>query len=279
MKYLHLRNAAALLTVGEQRLLIDPMLADVGAIPKFKLFGGGGRPNPLVPLPGVAESALATATAAVITHEHPDHLDNRGVAALRDRKLPVWTSSVDVASLQKRGLDARTLRDGALGMRVEVVRSRHARGVLGWLLGPVCGFFLAHPGEPSIYLVGDSVLTESVREAVVRLQPDVLVLPAGAANLGAGGDILFSLDEIVQLVRQSTGQVVLNHLEALDHCPTTRTAARVRMREEGLADRVHVPEDGEELTFPVPARSSTPAVRPSVELQPGFQKWLAARFT
>jgi len=67
--------------------------------------------------------------------------------------------------------------------------------------------------------------------------------------MGIGGDILFSVDELVRLVRVARGQIVLNHLEALDHCPTTRRDLRARMRAEGLGDRVHVPEDGEALVF------------------------------
>ena len=69
----------------------------------------------------------------------------------------------------------------------------------GWVLGPVCGFVLACPGEPSVYLVGDSILTDAVRDAVESLQPDVVVLPAGAANMGFGGDILFAVDDLVAL--------------------------------------------------------------------------------
>lgn len=113
-----------------------------------------------------------------------------------------------------------TSDDGALGMPVEVIRSRHGRGLFGWLLGPVCGYYIAPPDEPSIHLIGDSVLTRSVLDAVTRLSPDVIVVPAGAANMGIGGDILFSVDELVTLAKTATGALVFNHLEALDHCPT-----------------------------------------------------------
>ncbi len=278
MKLQHLRNATMVLGLGPHRLLVDPMLAAVGAMPGFKILGGGRRRNPLVPLPLAAAEALAETTAAIITHEHPDHLDAAGRRFLRDRALPVWTSGVDGPSLRKKGLDVRELRDGALGMRVEVIRSRHARGVLGWLLGPVCGYYLAHEGEPSVYLIGDSILTEPVLEAIARLQPDVIVAPAGAANMGAGGDILFSVDELVRLTTLARGQVVFNHLEALDHCPTTRAGLRARMDAEGLRGRVHVPEDGEVLTFARPREAEAVTPRPATAERPGLQKWITARF-
>jgi L-ascorbate metabolism protein UlaG (beta-lactamase superfamily) len=228
------------------------MLSAVGAMPGFKVFGGGRRANPLVALPAEAEAALASVTGVLVTHEHPDHFDRPGLRWVVERALPVWTNGVDAPNLARKGLDVRTLRDGALGMAVETIPSRHGRGVLGWLMGPVSGYFLAHPGEPSVYLTGDSVHTDGVLEAIDRLRPDVVVAPAGAANLGRGGDILFSLDELLELAartRDAGGAVVLNHLEALDHCPTTRDELRARVADAGLAECVHIPADGEELTF------------------------------
>ncbi|MCE9572128.1 MAG: MBL fold metallo-hydrolase [Deltaproteobacteria bacterium] len=278
MQLQHLRNATVILGLGAHRVLVDPMLADVGAMPGFKLLGGGRRRNPLVPLPAAATEALAATTAAIVTHEHPDHVDAAGRRFLRERGLPVWTNGVDGPSLRKKGLDVHELRDGALGMRIEVVRSRHARGALGWLLGPVCGYYLAHDGEPSIYLIGDSILTDSVLEAVDRLQPDVILAPAGAANMGIGGDILFSVDDLVRLTRLARGQVVFNHLEALDHCPTTRTGLLARLEAEGLGDRVHVPADGEVLTFERPRAAAVVTPRPGTPERPGLQKWVSARF-
>jgi len=273
-----LRNATMLVTVGEHRLLVDPMLASVGAMPGFKMFGGGRRRNPLVPLPEEAEEALASATAVVVTHEHPDHIDIAGVAWTKARGLPVLTNGIDAPSLARKGLDVHVLEDGALGFAVETIRSRHGRGLLGWVLGPVAGYYLAHPGEPSLYLVGDSILTEGVLEAVDRLRPDVIVAPAGAANMGLGGNILFSVDELVTLARRAEGKLVLNHLEALDHCPTTREGLRARMQAEGLADRTFIPADGEALTFSRASSRPHERPRPGKAERPGAQKWVASRF-
>ncbi|MBX3227156.1 MAG: MBL fold metallo-hydrolase [Labilithrix sp.] len=252
MKYLHLRNATALVTLGRHRFLVDPMLSDAGAMMGFKLFGGGYRRNPLVALPPIATRALREATAAIVTHAHPDHLDGPGLALLRERTLPTWTSAHDAPSLRRKGVhahDVAALED----VQVEAIRSRHGRGFMGWAMGVVHGFFLAHPGEPTLYLVGDSVLTDAVLEAIERLRPDVVVAPAGAANMGLGGDILFSVDELVTLARATPGTLILNHLEALDHCPTRRADLTARMRSEGLSERVLVPSDGEELVL-APAR-------------------------
>lgn len=279
MKIKQIRNATLVVSIGPHTLLVDPMLSDVGAMPGFKMFGGGRRANPLVPLPEGTLDTLATVTGVVLTHEHPDHFDVPALQWVRQRGLPVWANSIDAPNLRAKGLDVRLLVDGSLGTSVEVIASRHGQGVVGWIMGPVAGYYLAHPGEPSLYLTGDSVLSEAVLEAVERLHPDVIVAPAGAANLGMGGDILFSVDELMRLVRASTATVVLNHLEALDHCPTTRAALRARVRDEGLSDRVCIPDDGETLSFEsTPTETTRARPKPSGQARPGAQKWLTALF-
>jgi L-ascorbate metabolism protein UlaG (beta-lactamase superfamily) len=279
MRIHQLRNATLLLHIGEHRLLVDPMLAAPGALPGFKLFGGARRRNPLVPLPKEAAACLQQATGVLITHEHPDHFDAAGREWVKERALPVWASPIDVPSLRRKGLQARELVDGALGLAVEIVPARHGRGLVAWAMGPVAGVYLSHPDEPSVYLTSDAVLTETVTETIERLRPDVVVAPAGAANFGLGPDILFSVDELVALARRAPQDVVLNHLEALDHCPTSREALRERMRREGLSARVHIPADGELLTFS--RRGTAPHARPrpaALPLRPGIQKWLTAKF-
>ncbi len=271
------RNATTLLSFGAHRLLVDPMLSEVGAQPGFKMVGGGRRRNPLVPLPPGTDALLSTVTGVIVTHEHPDHLDVPAVRWIKERELPVWANGIDAANLKRKGLDVHELEDGSLGMEVETIRSRHGRGLVGWLMGPVAGYYLAPTGEPSVYMTGDSILTDAVLEAVDRLKPDIVLAPAGAANMGFGGDILFSVDELVTLIGRAPGQVVLNHLEALDHCPTTRTGLRERMRTEGLADRVFVPEDGDVLSFDAASASEPVQTRASAD-EPGFQKWLTAKF-
>lgn len=244
MEFHQLRNATAVLTLAEHRLLIDPMLSRPGAILGFKLFGGGRRNNPLVPLPPGSDAALDSVTGVLVTHRHPDHLDRPGIEWIRARALPVWASGFDAAKLRRKGLDAHELVDGALGMGVEVIPVEHGRGLVGWLMGRVSGCYLAHPDEPSVLLTSDAIASDALLEAIERLRPDVIVAPAGAANFGLGSDIMFGLDELIRLARTAPGRVIFNHLEALDHCPTTRDGLRARIEAEGLGAKVEIPADG-----------------------------------
>jgi L-ascorbate metabolism protein UlaG (beta-lactamase superfamily) len=279
VKIQHLRNATLVISAGNHRLLVDPMLSKPGTMPGFKMIGGGRRNNPLVPLPDGTDSVLDSVTGVIVTHEHPDHFDKPACSWIRERHLPVWANAVDVPNLKRKGLDVRELSTGQLDLvGMEVVRSKHGKGLLGWLMGPVAGYYLAFADEPSLYLTGDTILTEQVLEAVERLQPDIIVAPAGAANMGLGGDILFSVDELVQLIRKANGTVILNHLEALDHCPTTREELKKRMAFEGLQDGVRVPEDGEEIVVNTNSSTKVASTLQSRKERPGMQKWITAMF-
>lgn len=250
MKIHQLRNATAILHIGERRILIDPMLGDVGAFGGFKYFGGGKRPNPVVPLPRGADEALNSVTDCLITHcqrDHFDHLDPAGVAFLRARNIPLWAHAGDFGYLREKGLSPREFVDGTHGMRVNAVKARHGHGFKGWLLGPGHGWFMHHPDEPSIYVTGDTVLVDSVRHALDELRPDIVVAPAGCANFGFGRDILFPLDELTELASMAPGMVVFNHLEALDHCPTKREELHAMLEARGVGGKCLIPEDGQML--------------------------------
>ncbi|MFO0660278.1 MAG: MBL fold metallo-hydrolase [Polyangiaceae bacterium] len=278
MDILQLRNATVIVSFAERRYLVDLMLSKRGRLPGFKLIGGGRKNNPLVELPPNATQELAGVTDVIITHEHPDHFDRAALHWIQQRNLPVWANSIDAENLKKKGLDVRVIDRGLPTAGVEVISSKHGRGWLGWAMGPVAGYFIAPEREPSLYLIGDSILTDAVLEAIDRLKPDVIVAPAGSANMGVGGDILFSIDELLTLARRAPGVIVFNHLEALDHCPTTRAGLTQRLRDEGLLDRARIPHDGERIELPASARSATPPIKANI-LEAGLQKRVTALFS
>lgn len=248
MKIHQLRNATVILHLGDRRILVDPMLSEVGSFGGFKFVGGGRRRNPIVSLPDGAGAALEAVTDCIITHcqrDHLDHIDPMGIAFLKARNIPVWSARDDFGYLRKKGLDPQELTGNSLGMRITWIKARHGHGIKGWLLGPGGGWYMAHPDEPSVYVTGDAVLVENVRNAVTSLKPDIIIAPAGCANFGFGQDILFPLDELAELAKLAPGKVVFNHMEALDHCPTTRAGLRTLLKQKNVIDKCLIPADGE----------------------------------
>ena len=258
MRITQLRNATIILHIGRHNILVDPMLAPKDALPPLRLIDGARLRNPTVELPASADAALAGVTHCLITHcqkGHFDHLDRAGKQWLRERQVPVTCTPHDAAHLRQRGLNVQPLADGHaqqqpfLGGVIRTVPCRHGRGLVGAMMEHGVGYLIEMPGEPSVYLSGDTVLTDDVRRFVERHQPQVCVVPSGGARFDLGGEIIMGADEVIEFATIAHGLVVANHLEALTHCPVRRDALRRAAHHAGLTGRLLIPADGETMEF------------------------------
>lgn len=257
MKITQIRNATVLIETSDCRVLVDPMLASRGALPALRYWTGQRRRNPIVALPDGADALLATATHALITYcrkGHFDHLDRAGVRWLRARALPVLCMPDDAEYLQARGLSVQVLNEGTttreLGACIQPVPCLHGRGWIGKLMAHGHGYVIDWPNEPRLYIAGDTVLTDEILGTIRSLPSDaVAILPAGGAAMDLGGELIMDADQALRTAASGQGRFILNHLEALDHCPTERTALRAETQRRGLAERVWIPEDGEARIF------------------------------
>ncbi|WP_430765373.1 MBL fold metallo-hydrolase [Pseudomonas citronellolis] len=257
MKIQQIRNATLIVELGPHRILVDPMLAGKGTLPSLRLFSARQR-NPIVELPASAGQALETVTHCLITHcqkGHFDHLDGAAIRWLRARQVPLICTPHDAPYLAARQLNVQPLAHGHeapvafLEGQVRTVRCTHGRGLVGRLMEHGVGYLIEYPGEPSLYLAGDTVLTPTIRDFVRRHRPQVSVVPAGGASFDVGDDIIMGLDEVLEFMALGEGRVVANHLEAINHCPVTRHELRQAALAAGLADRLLVPADGGVLAF------------------------------
>lgn len=101
---------------------------------------------------------------------------------------------------------------------------------------------------PTLHWSGDSgytPVTPDVAQALAELKPDVAVVAAGSARMDVGSPILMPMAEILDFAARAPGRVVANHLEALNHCPTTRSLLRRELETRGLLEKTLIPADGE----------------------------------
>jgi L-ascorbate metabolism protein UlaG (beta-lactamase superfamily) len=244
-----IRHATLLADIAGRRLLIDPQLDPAEA---RDAIAGTPEPrrNPLVDLPVPAEEIVRGLDALLVTHLHADHLDDTAVGLLRGLDdLPVLCQPEDAESLRERGFtDVRPVEDRADlpgGIEVHRTGGRHGHGDLADTLGPVSGFVLRAEGEPSLYVAGDTVWCDQVAEAITGHRPDVTVVNAGGARFLEGDPITMTPDDVRATAGAAApGRVIAVHMEAINHCLQTRADLHQRLRQEGLADRVAVPEDG-----------------------------------
>ena len=202
-------------------------------------------------------------TDCLITHsqkfgikalQHTDHLDISGENFLREENTPIAAFARDAKVLKKYGLNVQTelefwKPEPLLGGEITAIPARHSRSWIHKLMANGGGYFLQLPDEPSVYISGDTVYTADVERALSELKPDIAIMAAGTATLDISRPILMPMDELLRFVRTAPGIVVANHLEALNHCPTTREQLKKALKNKNLLSKVHIPNDGDVLTF------------------------------
>ncbi len=228
------RNACLLLEVGGRRILVDPMLRAARTTPPIE--GTPNQvPNPLVDLPFPADDLVRGIDGCIVTHLHADHFDD-AAAELLPRDLPLLTQPESAPALRERGFTSVSdTYDGWLGLGVTLTRGRHGTGEIGAALGPVSGFVV-----DGLFVAGDTIWCDEVREAIERHRPHTVVVNAGGARFDQGDAIVMTVEDVRSVRAATDGRVIVVHLEAMNHCIERRDAYRA-------IDGVLVPADGETI--------------------------------
>ena len=251
----HVRNATMVIETKDKVVLIDPMLSKRrGTGPSFTFFRYKPKRNPIVNLPDNAMDLVNRTTHCLITHLHPDHLDDKAVEFLKTNNTPIICSVKDEKALLKKGLNVSQTVDywastDFLGGTIEGIPARHGYGYIAKPMGNVMGYYIKLPDEKSIYLSSDTIYTDDVDKVLKEYKPDISVVASGRAQLDLFQPLLMKMEDIVKFTKNAPGQVIANHLEAVNHCPITREELRVELTQNGLIGKTFIPEDGETMTF------------------------------
>jgi L-ascorbate metabolism protein UlaG (beta-lactamase superfamily) len=247
-----IRHATLLVKLAGRCVLVDPMLDPAGARPPIENTPNP-LPNPLRDLPEPAAVVVREVDAVFVTHLHQDHLDATAIALL-PKDPPVFCQPEDAETLRGHGFTNVRPVDRAHdwdGIRIVRTRGHHGTGRIGELMAPVSGFVLVADGEPALYIAGDTIWCDEVRDALDEHRPGAVVVNAGGARMLEGDPIVMTADDVVAVARHAPGaRVVAVHMEAINHCLLTRADLHQRVHEEQLHDRVTVPEDGAEVPLP-----------------------------
>lgn len=246
-----IRNATLLLEIGGKRVLVDPMLAPIGALPPVGPASDERR-NPLVPLPTDLSNLVDDLDAVVVTHLHRDHFDADAAERLPP-ETPIVTQPDSAPILRWMGFqdvrDEPVIHIGSLELSRTLARHTHDGGLLD-LLGPTSSFAIAVAGEPRLLVAGDCVWCGELAAALEHHSPEVIVVNAGAGRIGTSLPISMTVEDVIATAHAApVATVVSIHLEALSHCPMTRVELTDALRGVDLGSRVLVPRDGDRLTF------------------------------
>lgn len=245
------RNATLLIEYGGKKILVDPMLSPKGAIESW----AGIQTNPTVDLTLPVNEIVKDVDLVLVTHVHADHFD--GVASkILDKSIELINQPADKAFFEKEGfsnaavLDANTLWNDISITRIE---AQHGTGEVLKMMGKTSGFVLKAKNQPTVYIVGDAIWTDDIKKTIKKFDPDYIVVNSGGALIQGYENSPIIMDEAqtIALIGESgKAKVIAVHMDALDHCRTTRSSLKRKATEFNIGtDKLIIPQDGEIITL------------------------------
>ena len=218
----HIGGPTTLIEVHGWRLLTDPTFDAPGRRYNF----GWGTSSRKLTGPAIAASDLGPIDAVLLTHDHhADNLDDAGRALLTTVGTVV-TTVPGARRLGGRGLTpwATTLLSAPDRPSIEITATpcRHGPPLSRPITGDVIGFALHWDGQDhgALWISGDTVLYDGVREVAQRLEVDLALLHLGGVRFPITGPLHYTMTaadavELCRLVRPRT--VVPVHYEGWQH--------------------------------------------------------------
>jgi len=242
-----IRNATLVVEYAGQKILVDPMLSTKGTIESW----GGVARNPTVELKMPVAEIIQDLDLVVVTHTHADHFDEAASKAL-NKSVELINQPADQEFFQKQGFtNAQTLADGREwhGIQIHRLEAEHGSGEVLKMMGKTSGFVLQAKNQPTIYIVGDAIWTDKIKQNIARYKPDYIVVNSGGARIAGFENTPIIMDEeqtLALLEASGKARVIAVHMDALDHCRTSRASLRQKSNAQHIsAKKLLIPQDGE----------------------------------
>jgi L-ascorbate metabolism protein UlaG (beta-lactamase superfamily) len=227
----HIGGPTVLIEVGGWRLLTDPTFDPPGG----RYYFGRGTSSRKLAGPAITPEQLGPVDAILLSHDHhDDNLDAAGRELLPSAGVVVTT----VAGAKRLGGNARGLEPwattrlehaGRRAIEVTATPCRHGPPLSRPLVGDVIGFALAWEGQEQgvVWISGDTVLYDGVREVADRLEVDVALMHLGGVRFPITGPVHFTMtaEQAVELCGQLAPRTTIPiHYEGWKHFREGREA-------------------------------------------------------
>jgi L-ascorbate metabolism protein UlaG (beta-lactamase superfamily) len=224
MRLTHVGGPTVLIEVAGWRLLTDPTFDAPGETYRFGL----GTSSVKLAGPALTPEQLGPVDAVLLSHEHhEDNLDVAGRAFLPSAETVVTTvSGARALGAAARGLapwETTTLTaPGRPSLEITATPCRHGPPLSRPLVGDVIGFAVRWEGQEHgvLWISGDTVLYDGVREVASRLTVDVALIHLGGVRFPISGPLHYTMtaEQAVALCdRMRPRTIVPIHYEGWKH--------------------------------------------------------------
>jgi L-ascorbate metabolism protein UlaG (beta-lactamase superfamily) len=224
----HVGGPTALIEFGRWRLLTDPTFDAPGRRYSF----GWGSSSRKLSWPAIAAADVGPIDAVLLSHDHhDDNLDPAGRALLPSAGAVVTTASgAGRLGGRARGLEpwqtTRLEAPGRPAIEITATPCRHGPPLSHPLVGDVIGFSLRWDGG-GLWISGDTVLYDGVRDVADRVQVDTALLHLGGVQFPVTGPVRYTMTakDAVELCRLIRPRIVIPiHYEGWSHFKQGREA-------------------------------------------------------
>ena len=193
----HVGGPTVLIEIGGWRLLTDPTFDPAGDSYRF----GCGTGSRKLAGPALAASEIGPIDAVLLSHDHhDDNLDPAGRALLPAAGTVVTTG----AGARRLGGNAEGLAPwastrleapGKPAIEITATPCRHGPPLSRPLVGDVIGFGLGWEGQQhgALWISGDTVLYDGVREVAERLRVGTALVHLGGVRFPISGPLHYTM--------------------------------------------------------------------------------------
>lgn len=242
-----IRNATLVIEYNGKKILVDPMFSPKGAIDSW----AGIQKNPTVELKMPIEKIVKDVDLVIVSHSHEDHFDKFASQNL-DKSIDLIMQPSDADFFKKENFtNATVLEDNKVwnGINIHRIEGQHGSGEVLKMMGKTSGFVLQAENQPTVYIVGDAIWTEDIKKTIKKFKPDYIIVNSGGALIQGFENVPIIMDEAqtIELIKNSgKAKVIAVHMDALDHCRTTRSSLKKKAAELKIGtNKLMIPEDGE----------------------------------
>lgn len=268
LKITHVRNATTIIDYAGKRFLVDPMLSGKGTMDSFGTYPNAEK-NPLNELT-MDFNTILDVDAILVTHLHSDHFDKEAVEII-PKDIPVFSQNeADQRQLQSYGFKNVIVLDNTTFFNnISLIKTECQHGETSDIakeIGDSCGIIIKADNEKTIYITGDTVWYDGVKNTLNKYKPEIVIAYAGANTLYSNNDLVLEgidltgyngylrliMDENdVLSIHQTlpTAQIIATHMESLNHNVLSRKDLRTFSEENNFSDVLQIPLDGEILEY------------------------------